>query len=190
MFEECIKESKPRPNFTGTDDYQVSLTLRGDVQDPRFLRFLEQVGREKLATFATQDFLALDYVHRDEQLPAALKDRLPGLIDQGVIEVVGRGKGARYILSRSFYGFLGKKGVYTRKKGLDHETNKALLLQHIRDNRREGSRLTELMQVLPALSSSQVQGLLRSLQAQGKIVVQGRTKGALWFPGSGKDERI
>jgi ATP-dependent DNA helicase RecG len=44
MFEECIKESKPQPNFAGTDDYQVSVTLRGEVQDARFLRFLERVG--------------------------------------------------------------------------------------------------------------------------------------------------
>src|SRR5439155_11707415 len=29
MFEGCIRESKPRPDFTGTDDYQVSVTLHG-----------------------------------------------------------------------------------------------------------------------------------------------------------------
>ncbi len=42
MFEECIKESKPVPDFNDTDDYQVSLTLRGDVQDPLFLQFLPE----------------------------------------------------------------------------------------------------------------------------------------------------
>ena len=104
--------------------------------------------------------------------------------------MVGREKEPDILFRAVSMAFFGKKGVYTRKKGLDHETNKALLLQHIRDNGREGSKLTELMQVLPALSSSQVQGLLRSLQAQGKIIVQGRTKGALWFPSSGKVGRI
>jgi len=60
------KESKPRPDFTGTDDFQVFLTLRGDVQDVRFLRFLEQVGRETLQSFTTEDLLVLDTLRHQE----------------------------------------------------------------------------------------------------------------------------
>ena len=71
----------------------------------------------------------------------------------------GRGK---FILSRRFYGFVRKKGVYTRKKGLDREQNKTLLLKHIIDNGAEGSPLSELLQVLPALTPSQVQSLLKA----------------------------
>jgi ATP-dependent DNA helicase RecG len=101
-------------------------------------------------------------------------------MEQGVIERVGRGK---YILSRQFYGFLGKKGVYTRKRGLDRETNKALLLKHIRDNQGEGSQLQEFLEVLPALSRDQVQRLLRELKTEGLVHNVGRTKGARWYPG-------
>ncbi len=180
MFEECIKESKPQPNFSGTDDYQVSVTLRGEVQDARFLRFLERVGQERFASFTTRDLLALDRVHRDQSMPEEVRLRLPFLMEQGVIERVGRGK---YILSRQFYGFLGRKGVYTRKRGLDRETNKALLLKHIRDNHREGSQLQEFLEVLPALSRDQVQRLLRELKTDGLVHNGGRTKGARWYPG-------
>ena len=187
IFEECIKESKPAPDFSNTDDYQVSVTLHGDIQDPKFLQFLEQIGRERLAAFTTQDFLALDQIHLEQPISELLRGRLPLLVDQGIIEMIGRGRGARYILSRSLYGFLGKKGVYTRKKGLDRDTNKALLLKHIEDNRAEGSRLQELVQVLPALSLMQVQWLLRELQSKGKIQTSGRARGARWFPGSKLD---
>lgn len=183
MFEESIKESKPIPAFTDTDEYQVSVTLCGEIQDPQFLRFLEQIGRERLAAFTTQDFLVLDLIHREQSVPEALRSRLPALAEQGVIEIIGRGKNARYILSRGFHSFLGKKGVYTRKKGLDRETNKALLLKHIQDNQIEGSRLNELVQVLPALSSDQVQGLLRALRLEGRIHKIGHTKGTRWYPG-------
>ncbi len=44
MFEECIRQSKPLPDFAGTDEYQVALTLRGEIQDPVFLRFVERHG--------------------------------------------------------------------------------------------------------------------------------------------------
>lgn len=189
MFEESIREGKPRPDFAGTDDYQVSVTLEGDIQDPQFLRFIEQVGRERLATFTTADFLVVDLVNREQPVPLDLKPHLAALVELGVIETVGRGKGTRYILSRSFYGFIGKKGVYTRKKGLDRETNKALLAKHIRDNRQDGAQLSELAEVLPALSRQRIQALLRELQSEEQIHVIGKTKGARWFPGPDRGTR-
>ncbi len=183
MFEECIKESKPRPDFAGTDDYQVSLTLKGEVQNPRFLMFLQQVTAEGFGPFTTQDLLVLDAVQRDEPVPPSLKDRLSYLKDRAIVEVTGRGRAAKPILSRRFYAFLGKKGIYTRKRGLNRETNKALLLQHIDNFRQEGSRLQDLLQVLPDLTRDQVQKLLRELKEDGKVSVVGKTKSSRWFPG-------
>ncbi len=182
MFEESIKESKPRPDFTGTDDYQVSLTLKGEVQNPRFLAFLHQATEEGFGPFTTQDLLVLDAVQRDEPVPASLKDRLNVLKERGIVEVAGRGRGAGPILSRRFYAFLGKKGVYTRKRGLDRETNKALLLQHIVHYQKDGSQLQELLQVLPHLTRDQVQKLLGELKREGKVSVVGKTKSSRWFP--------
>ncbi len=183
MFEESIKESKPRPDFTGTDDYQVSLSLAGEVQNPRFLTFLQHVTQEGLGPFTTQDFLVLDSVQREESVPPMLKDRLGFLKDRGIVELTGRGRGAKPILSRRFYAFLGKKGVYTRKRGLDRETNKALLLQHIQHFRQEGSRLQDLKQVLPQLTHDQIQKLMRELKDDGKVHMIGTTNSARWFPG-------
>ena len=188
MFEESIREGKGAPDFTGTDDYQVAVTLQGKVQDAQFLlRFMEQVGRERLSTFTTQDFLVLDLIHGERRIPEGLRSRLLVLAEQGIVEHTGHG---RYILSRRFYGFLGKKGIYTRKRGLDRETNKALLLKHVRDNQKEGSQLQELLQVLPTLSRPQVQTLLRELKSAGLVHHTERTRAARWYPGPTTDEKI
>jgi ATP-dependent DNA helicase RecG len=181
IYEESIRQSKPIPDFTNTDAYQVAITLHGTVQDPQFIRFLEGVGRERLARFSTQDFLILDWINRDQPVPVAYQSRVPYLLEQGIVERAGRGK---CMLSRQFYRFVRKKGMYTRKKGLDRETNKALLLKHIEDNRDEGSPLQELLQVLPALSRRQVQVLLGELKAENKAYSSGTTRAALWYPGS------
>lgn len=183
MFEESIKEGKPKPDFTGTDDYQVELTLRGEIQNPAFLGFLQKIGAERLATFGTKDILVLDAIQREEPLPDDLKDRVPHLLDEGIIERIGRGRGVRFILSRKFHSFLGQHGAYTRRKGLDRETNKALLCKHIEENREKGSPFRELEQVLPALSRNQVQKLLQELKAEGRIQVTGTRKAGRWFPG-------
>lgn len=181
MFEESIRQSKSLPDFTHTDDYQVALTLHGEIQDPAFLRFLERVGEERVRSFATEDLLVLDLVHHEQPVPPELQARLHQLLDQGIIESLGRGRGIRYLLPRQFYGLTGKTGVYTRKRGLDRGTNKELLLKHIQDNQPTGARFDELQQVLPALSRSQIQKLLKELKAVGRVRNVGRTKGARWY---------
>ena len=184
MFEESIKEVKPRPDFTVTDDYQVEVTLHGEIQNPAFLGFLQKIGSERLATFGTRDILVLDAVQREEPLAEDLKDRLPHLLDEGIIERIGRGRGVRFILSRKFHSFLGQHGTYTRRKGLDRETNKALLMKHIKARREAGAAMKEFEEVLPALSRRQIIGLLQELRGEGKIHPEGERRGARWRLGA------
>jgi len=183
MFESAIRQGKALPSFSGTSAHEVRLTLEGVVKNPNFVRFMERLGEERLRSFSTYDFLALDYLHRELPLPDYLRDRLPGLIESGIVESIGRGKGTRYLLSHSLYAAIGAKGVHTRKKGLDRETNKALLVKHIRANEITGSRMKELRQVLPSNSRSEIQVLLRELVKEKVVHVHGATKAARWYPG-------
>jgi ATP-dependent DNA helicase RecG len=185
IYRECIRQSKPMPDFTRTDDHFVWVTLHGEIQDPEFLRFLEEIGQERMAAFTTDDFLAVDLVHREQPVPDRLKSRLEPLLEQGIIERTGHGRGTRLHLSRRFYRHLGKGGVYTRKRGLDRETNKALLLKHIEACQKEGARFEDFIQVLPALSRDQIKALIKQLQLEGKIVLRGRTRSGRWFPAEG-----
>ncbi|MBA3018718.1 MAG: putative DNA binding domain-containing protein [Proteobacteria bacterium] len=187
MFEQCARESKIPPDFSWTDDYQVFLTLNGKVQDPHFLRFLEKIGRERQVSFDSTDFIILDLINREQKLPQWAKDRALALVKSSAIERVAR----KYILSRKFYEFTDKKGVYTRKRGLDRETNKQLLLKHIRANEKAGSRFRELREVLPSLTRDQVQKLLAEMKIQKMIIVVGKTSAASWYPpGSGKRKNV
>lgn len=181
IFEESVRDSKPVPDFQGTDAYQVAITLYGTVEDPNFVQFLQRIGQEKLVSFGTHDLLVLALVNRDQRIPEEYRPHLQHLLDQGVVERVARGK---FILSRRFYTFVGKRGVYTRKKGLDRQTNKSLLLRHIEDNRKDGSPLKDLLQVLPSLTREQVKTLLRELRNEGAAHPEGTTRQGRWFPGS------
>jgi ATP-dependent DNA helicase RecG len=181
IFESCIKESKQKPDFSNTDDYNVWLTLHGEVQHTEFLRFLEKLGEESLQSFTTKDLLVIDHVFKEERVPDQYRDNLFRLIESGIIERVSRGKGSRYILSRRFYSYLGKRGEYTRKRGLDRETNKALLLNHIQLNNKKGSAFKEFIQVLPSLSQNQIKSLIKELKSEGSIYCVGKTRSAIWF---------
>jgi len=180
MVESAIRQSKALPDFAGSSHHEVRLTLSGIVQDPAFIRFLEHVGEERLHSFSTHDFLTLDSLRRHLALTPALAARLPALVEAGVVEQHGRGRGIRYLLSRGLYAAIGQRGTYTRERGLDHETNKELLLRHIRDNNADGSPLQDLRQVLPALSAPQIQRLLHELREADRIRVAGSRRWARW----------
>lgn len=189
IFEESIKQGKPLPNFSHTDEHEVVLTLDGQIQDESFLRFLEKIGQERLASFNTEDLLVLDLVHKECAIPSSppeLKIRLNHLVDLGIVERIGKGRGTRYMLCQQYYSLVGKSGMYTRKRGLDKETNKELLIKHIRSNVKKGSKFIELQQVLPALSRDQIKQLLKELKSQGLIHLQGKTSASAWFPESDK----
>ena len=96
------------------------------------------------------------------------------------MELTGRGRGARYVLARCFYAITGRKGIYTRKRGLDRETNKALLVKHISDNNKEGSRFRDLKQILPALSEDKIKSLSKELKSEGRIFCTGKTRAGVW----------
>ena len=102
------------------------------------------------------------------------------LLEQGVVERIGRGKGVRYILSKRFYSFLGRSGQYTRAKGLDRATQKELLLRHVREAEPGGARLADLQDVLKELSRKQVQTLIRELKDDGRITLSGFTRAGRW----------
>lgn len=180
MFESAIRQGKPLPSFAGTSAHEVRLTLEGTVRSPAFVRFMERLGEETLRSFSTYDFLALDLIHREQPLPDHLKARVPALVAIGALESVGRGKGTRYLLSQGLYAALGAKGVYTRMRGLDKETNKALLERHLRQQGELGSPLSELKQVLPSESESGVQRLLNELRSEGRAALRGKRRWAVW----------
>jgi ATP-dependent DNA helicase RecG len=178
IYECSVKEAKALPDFKGTDDYYVFMTLNGLIIDKQMLSVLSKIGDERLEQFVTEDFLVIDELFRREKIPAKFHSRIHPLLDMGIIETSGRNK---YVLARSLYAVTGKAGVYTRNVGLDRETNKALLLKHIRDSGKDGAPLKELQQVLPSHSRKQVQLLLASLREEDRIKLDGKTNGARWF---------
>lgn len=181
IYERLIEQSKPLPDFSNTDDYQVSLTIHGQVKDPLFIHFLEKIGA-KNATFqlGTHDLILLDRIHSSQPIASEDKPHLKELIELGAVEHTGHGRGTRYLLSRTFFELAGESGVHTRRQGLSRAANKELLLKHIKQSPK-GATMAEFRQVLPNLSYDQIKGLIRNLKDDGKIHRKGKTNASCWL---------
>jgi ATP-dependent DNA helicase RecG len=175
MFRASIREGKPLPEYSESDMHQVVLKLHGEIRDLTFVQFLEKVGNELLASFGVSDFIVLDHVNRGVAIPPALAGRVALLLEKGVIERHGRGK---LLLSRRYYTFVGRRGVYTRKRGLRWEKQKALVVQHLENFGR--ATIREFEDALSELSRSQIHRLLRELRAEGQVRVSGAKRGSAW----------
>jgi ATP-dependent DNA helicase RecG len=180
IYELSIMEAKQLPDFKGTDDSFVSITLNGLVLDKKMLSLINKIGNDRLEVLSTSDFITIDALYHEKGLSKNLQSRLKRLVEMGIVEHVSRNK---YVLARSLYEVTGKSGIYTRIVGLDRDTNKELILKHIRKNGNKGTPFKELEQVLPSYSRNQIKVLVRELQQSDLIYVVGKTSAARWFAG-------
>lgn len=60
MYEWSVKEAKQLPDFTGTDENFVKLTLNGMVLDAKMLSLINRIGNERMESFSTTDFLVIN----------------------------------------------------------------------------------------------------------------------------------
>ncbi|MCD8083754.1 MAG: putative DNA binding domain-containing protein [Clostridiales bacterium] len=186
MYELSVQEAKPLPDFTGTDEYYVILTLNGLIIDKAMLSVIKRIGDEQMESMSTDDFLVIDALYHEKPLTQKMKSRLSHLTDMGIIEHTGRNK---YVLARSLYAAAGQSGVHTRHVGLDRNTNKELLYTHISKNNAVGTPARELQQVLPGHSRNQIWALTRELRDSGRIFCVGKTSAARWYVTDSSDEK-
>lgn len=180
MFATAIRGGKLPPDFSGSDENQVGVVLHGTVQDEAFIAFLDRLAEEKQRTFRVRDLFVLDAVHRGRPVPEALRDHVSDLLAIGALERVGR---QNLVLAKRFYVLKGQPGEYTRRRGLDRETRKELLAQHVQGSGESGTPFEELAQVLPGSSRNELKVLLRELRAGGRIHTRGTRRTARWYSG-------
>ena len=100
MFTNCIMEAKPLPDYSATDNYQVSLTLHTEIRDVPFMIYIrqEQAKRPEHHKLNVFQLLAIYNVRFGEELevPATTVD---SLVSEGILM---RSKAGRLSMSREY----------------------------------------------------------------------------------------
>lgn len=178
IYEQNIRQAKPLPDFTGSDDSHVVLTLHGRMLDEKMVTLMNQIGEETLENLTTRDLLILDHVYFGRDVPKQCRPTLRRLTNLGILEPVGR---KEYVISQRLSEACDQLGVHIRKPQINKDAVRDAILECIRENPDRGVRFGELCQIFPFLTSKQMRGFMDELKREDRIAVSGHGRGACWF---------
>jgi len=180
IFKNNIMDGKGIPDFSDSDTDYVVLNIPSKVQDINFVKYLQKISAEKQITFnEIEDIIFMENIRTEGK--SNNKEKINKFIKLNLIEKIGSGRGVRYILSKDYYGFIDKKEEYTRRKWIDKNIQKELLLQYFKDHKH--GRMSDFLRLFEGkLTRRQIQGLLKILKVEGFIYFDGkpRSVNAFW----------
>lgn len=186
IYRGMLRYGRHNPDFSRSDSHSVVLSLSIAAADEAFLRVvLEEEARRGsalpidsliiLAALREQRRASADqlagYVQKDA---ARVASSVEALVEAGLLQAHGVGRGRSYTLSPDLYRLLGEKAAYTRQAGFDRLQHEQLVknyvAQHGRITRQE---VVELCRLTP----DQAYKLLKRLCDESFIKKQGDKKG-------------
>lgn len=169
MVKNQLSLGKEYPNYKETDNYHVVLKINGNIEDPEFTKYVYRITHN-LNKILNDEELRTLYSLKDSP-QKCLSAKIRKLLDTGIVEKTSRGK---YMLSRKYYDYIDKKAEYTRRKGLDKQTNKELIIKHLEYHKK--GYISEFMEVLKDIPKPTINRYLNELKRDKKIDIVGNPK--------------
>ncbi len=173
IFLFTLSEGKPEPDYSKTDDFNVTATLFASVKDAGFALYVQSIqdslpDDKKLTVF---DVLALCEIRDGAKRPSdkgiALK-----LEKLGFIEKHGKTNAQYYILPRKYYELSGDLASYSLKTDWDINQVWAVLCPFLQ--KYEKAKRSELNKLLGShVSDKQFRNFMDELKAKGLIRTEG-----------------
>jgi ATP-dependent DNA helicase RecG len=187
IYEGMLRYGRPAPDYEMSDASSVVLFLPKSHAD---IGFLEMILRheEQTGTAMSIDSLIILSRLRDERrlttadLTAdtqkseqATRTALEKLVEAGMVEALGTGRGRTYMLSAKVYRHAGHKAAYVRQAGFDPIQQEQMVLAYIdKHNSIKRAEVAELCRI----GNDQAYRLLKRLKNRDLIVQKGQAKGA------------
>lgn len=131
IFRQTLSEGKQKPDYSKTDDYQVTAILSSTVKEPAFAIFIQSIQQElpenqKLSVFDILTFCDI----REGRQPRD-KEIVKRLYHLGYLEKRGRTNAVKFILPRRYYEIAGNMTEYSKLIDWDDEQIWAVLFPYL-----------------------------------------------------------
>lgn len=118
-----------------------------------------------------------DLTHSTQKSEQSTRVILGKLVESGLIEAHGNGRARSYTLGAKLYQKTGQKAGYVRQTGFDTIQQEQMILSYIKEHKAiKRAEVADLCRIGP----HQATRLLRKLVKEGKLVLKGNRKGAIY----------
>jgi ATP-dependent DNA helicase RecG len=175
IYELAVREAKPLPDFRGTDEYFVKLTLSGQVISEHMLMLIKQIGDERLDVMTTDDYLLLSKLFSGREIDHIAPEQFAHLKELGIVKQTESG-------IEFAHGLLAISSdcqaiVASDWQSLEANDKKKMIIAFITENNRVTSAQ---LAKLTGLSQARIRVILQSLVTDGVITKVGDNRYATY----------
>jgi len=176
MFRKLIEESKPLPDYSKSDNFNVILKINGEIQDKNFIQFIQRLYKERNLELSIEQLLTLDEIRRGALKIENRQATIDQLLQQEIIIKKNLKGVINYSLSNEFYPE--EKTFGEGKKQIGLEKQKDTLIQFLSKNHK--ASLSDLMELFSMSDRNKIYNILRPLKKEGLIEFIGEKKTGYW----------
>ncbi len=186
LYRTLLSSGRGEPDYSRTTDRSVTVVIPTAGVDLDMARFVVEYEREN-PPLELRDLRLLHEVRaQGSTTPAELADALDlalgivrpaltTLTERGILEVRGSGRSRQYHLSAGFYQRAEDRSGYVRLRPMDPIQQKQMILTYVQTY---GSITRGQAMELCRVGGTQARSLLKSMVADGALVLHGERRGA------------
>lgn len=187
MFESTLRVGRDAPDYSRSSSDAVVVTFPTHSADVSLARFVFEQESEQGTPFSLAGLQVLHELRRDGDLSvheaaqvmqkaeSEARNALTRMVEAGLVEARGSGRGRRYHLSAATYRSLRSDPGYVRVRGFDRIQQRQMILSYVRGHGRITRGIAaELCVIAPTAASA----LLRAMVDGGDLELRGERRGA------------
>lgn len=188
IFEGSIIYGRPWPDYSESTERYVKLFIQRAKPDIEFTKMIANEENRTGRSLPINSLLILSALQNERKLDiqrivqitnmseSRAKSNVEKLIETGLIEAIGNGKGRVFILSSKVYRENDNASGYVRLTGIENIKYEELVLKLAREQKGYITR-DNVMELLN-LSDSQSYRVLKKLSDDRKLVLEGKGRGS------------
>jgi ATP-dependent DNA helicase RecG len=184
-----LRNGRIPPDYATSTVAGVNVILPGGPADLKFVELLVKEENHRQRTFSVSELLILAHLWRERQIDpqtilkliqrneAEARAVTETLVEAGLVEARGSGKGRSYILSAGVYRELGQATSYVYARGFETEQMEQMILQYAKAH---GQATRQDVMELCRINPNQASYLLKKLVDNGELQRVGTGRAAAY----------
>ncbi|MBF0181805.1 MAG: putative DNA binding domain-containing protein [Magnetococcales bacterium] len=189
IFEGLLRFGRSSPDYDRSDSTSVIVRMSNAELDSDFLEMVVREENRTKRPMPLDSLIILSRLRNERRLSTAELSRstqkfeqetrsvLEKLVETGLVEPHGTGRGRTYTLSAKVYRQTGQKIGYTRQAGFDALVQEQLVLSYVDQ---QGSIKRAEVAELCRITLPQAYHLVKRLQDAGKLIQEGEKRWAVY----------